>query len=157
MLIGFSQRRQTVSESMAEEGSDEFLLILNVTSLRRSEQEYVAIFRHQESSSTAMVEATNAQFSTVFDARFGTRFVADEPIQEQRILVAGQLELQSDLPVFIINDFRPEDEECFTIRILSPDVEGLREVFVCNEVDDLTATDHFCTHTICIQDDDGKW
>ena len=156
MMIGFSTRSQTVSESEAPPGDDEFFRILNVTSLRTSEQGYLTVFRYQETSSTAKVEATNIQFSTDFDARFGTRETASDPIEDQRDLLPGNLVLSSGLPTSIVNDFRPESTECYTIRILSPDEDGIREVFLCNDDDVVDATDYFCRHTICILDDDGE-
>ena len=155
MVIGFSQRRVTVSEATTEQGVDQFPLLINITSERTSEQEYQVLFRLQESSSTATVEAINTAFSTNFDARFGIRDNMGDPIEDARLLVAGNLELRTILQTFIINDFRAEDDECYTIRVLSPDLPGLRDLFECNE-DSSNATDFFCLHTICIIDDDGK-
>ena len=60
------------------------------------------------------------------------------------------------LTAFIRDDLRPENEECFTIRILPVDVLGRRELFSCND-DDSGADNYFCEHTICIEDDDGRF
>ena len=68
MVIGFMQRRQTVSESQAAAGTDEFTLVIDIRSQRTSEQQ---LFRVQEGVSTAIVEATSFQFNTNFDAAFG--------------------------------------------------------------------------------------
>ena len=57
---------------------------------------------------------------------------------------------------FIRDDRRPEDRECFTIRIFIVDVPGRRELFTCNE-DDSGADNYFCQTEICIEDDDGKF
>ena len=156
MVIGFSQRRVTVSEASVEQGVDTFPLTINVTSLRTSEQEYRVLFRVLESSSTANVEALNSVFSTDFDAQFGIRELNGEPIEDERLLEAGNLQLRTILRASIVNDFRAEEEECFTIRILSPDQVGVRQIFQCNQDTDSSASNHFCFHTICIEDDDGE-
>ena len=156
MVIGFSQRIVTVSEASVEQGDDQFPLIINITSERTSEQETQVLFRVQESSSTAKVEAINQQFSTDFDAQFGTRSAEGEPIVDERLLEAGKLQLQTELRTFIRNDFRAEDQECYTISLVSPDQgPGVRQIFQCNDDADIGATDFFCLHTICIEDDDG--
>ena len=54
----------------------------------------------------------------------------------------------------IRNDFEPEDEECFSIRIIPVHILGRFELFSCNE-DDSDASNYFCETTICIEDDDG--
>ena len=59
------------------------------------------------------------------------------------------------LSTAIRNDFLSEAEECYSLRIFPIAIPGLREVFMCND-DDTNPTNYFCTHTICIQDDDGK-
>ena len=155
MVIGFSTRRVTVSEGQVE-GVDLFALTIDITSLRTSEQELRVLFRVQESSSTANVEAIVQQFSTNFDAQFGTRSSPGDPIVDERLLEAGKLTLQTELNTFIRNDFRAEDEECYTIRVVSPDQgPGVRQIFDCYEDIDVNATNFFCQHTICIEDDDG--
>ena len=45
MIIGFSERRVTISESDAAQGDDEFPLIIDVHSNTTSEQEYRVLFR----------------------------------------------------------------------------------------------------------------
>ena len=60
------------------------------------------------------------------------------------------------LITYIRDDRRPEDEECFTIRVLPVDVPGRRELFTCNE-DDAGAINYFCQTEICIEDDDGRF
>ena len=156
MVIGFSQRRVTVSEAGVEQGVDQFPLTINITSERTSEQELVVLFRVQESSSTAKVEAIIQQFSTDFDAQFGTRSAEGEPIVDERLLQAGKLELQTELRTFIRNDFRAENQECYIISVVSPDQgPGVRQIFQCNNDADDGAINFFCLHTICIEDDDG--
>ena len=53
----------------------------------------------------------------------------------------------------IRNDFFIEEEECFTIGIFNQEVPGGLQ-FTCS--DGIDATNFFCEHTICIEDDDGK-
>lgn len=154
MVIGFTERMQRVSEGDGPEGADSFPLQIDVHSLRLSEIEYEVQFRVLENSN-ASVEAVNQQFSVRFDVQFGNRDSEQNPIVDSRFLFVGNLELGSPLIALIINDFVPEDLiECFTIRIVSPDVVGDRDIFTCNE--EPTAEDYFCLHTVCIIDDDGK-
>ena len=144
MIIGFTQRGQTVSESHTPPE-----ISLGVNSSRISELDYEVLFRVLETG-TATVEAFNMQFQTRFDAVFGTTFDEQSPITDQRVLMAGSLEL-SRIETRIVNDFIPEDPiECFEIRILSLDIMT-RILFTCNEDE----ADFFCIHTICIKDDDG--
>ena len=152
MVIGFTQRRRNVSESDVDPGTDTFLLSISVAALRTSEIEHEIILRHQEQQSTAIV-------GTIFggavnsDAIFGSRINPGDPIQVFTILRPGQSALQP-INAIVVQDFRVEDEECFTIRLYFSDFPGSREAVVtCN--DDDGATDFFCEHTICIQDDDG--
>ena len=154
MIIGFSQRRQTVSESDAPEGADSFSVTLDVHSLRFSETEYEILFRALENSN-ASVEAFNVQFQLQFDALFGNTKSPEAPIIDSRRLSSGNLRLSNTLTTMIVNDFVSEDPlKCLTVRILSPDVVGDRKIFTCNE--DIDAQpDFFCLHTICIEDDDG--
>ena len=153
MVIGFTQRRQTVSEGQVP-GVDFFPLPIDIRSMIESEQEYTVLFRVQEGMSTATVEAISQQFSEDFDARFGNRQVDTDPIEDERLLVAGNLELNTAVTTFIENDFLAEEDECYTIAIQSPDVGGVRDIFDCNE-DGSNATSFFCLHTICITNDDG--
>ena len=154
MIIGFTRRNQTTSEGMARPGEDSFPLSFTVSTLRTAEREHPIIFRLQESASSASVEPLAGQTDPHFDAVFGSRDSANDPIK-----VFFVLETLADnitpLTAFITNDLRPEKEECFTIRLFPVDVPGRRELFTCNE-DDVNAKKFFCEHTICIDDDDGK-
>lgn len=156
MVIGFSQRRVTVSEDQAP---DEFAIFLNVTSERTSEQIYQVQFRVLEDSGPGVASVEADEGSLEFDARFGIRSGDDDaPIEDRRGLDPGQLTLESPLPVIIVNDFRPEGEECFTISVVKIDQEGRRETFDCNEDDpNNPPTNFFCQHTVCIVDDDGEY
>ena len=159
MIIGFTQRRRTVSESDAPEGTDMFPINLNVRSLRLSELEYEVLFRVLETGN-ATVEASNLQFQENYDALFGTRFSPQDPIETSQVLVVGNLQVTAVITQ-VRNDLRPEDLlKCYDIRILSPDVEpggvGGRIFFTCNEFEDEdNSANYFCISTICIIDDDG--
>ena len=77
-----------------------------------------------------------------------------DPTGNLIILEALEDTIPSDT-TFIRDDVRPEDEECFTIRVIPVDVSGRRELFTCNE-DDSGAINYFCQTEICIEDDDGR-
>ena len=154
MIIGFTQRTQTVSESMALPGEESFPLPIHVATLRTAEREYPMYFHVQEASSLAIVEPIiGAVANLLYDATFGTRDSIDDPIEVFFVLEA----LQDTIPpltTFIRNDLRPEYEECFTIRITPGDIPGNHVLFSCND-DDSGADNYFCQQTICIMDDDG--
>ena len=151
MVIGFTERSRTISESMAPPGVDTFQLLIPLSTLRRAERDHPMNFRLQVSSSTAIVEPIGQVFNPLYDTVFGTRDDVDDPIEEIFILESLDNVIPA-LTTFIRNDFRPEDQECFTIRIFPVDVEGRREPFVCNE----DITNYFCEADICIEDNDGK-
>ena len=155
MIIGFTQRTQTVSESMALPGEESFPLPIHVATLRTAEIEYPMIFRLQVSSSSANVEPIGGVVNPLYDARFGTRDNIREPIGVFFVLEALQ-DTISPLTTFIRNDLRPEYEECFTIRIFPVDIPGHHVLFSC--YDDYYGEDnYFCQHTICIGNDDGRF
>ena len=114
------------------------------------------VFHLQVSTSTAIVEPTNDIQNILFDALFGIMIDGfDDHIDEE-----FDLERLEDtillLSAIIRNDLRPEDEECFTIRISPIHVPGRRDQFSCNE-DSSGASNYFCETTICIEDDDGRF
>ena len=145
MVIGFTERRRTVSESDVPV-ADSLQLLINVSTLRVSEREYRMLYRVLSSGT-----ATVVSFNMVdFDARFGA--IETEQLD---VLLPGS-DFISPLSVQIINDIVPEDEECFSIRISPINIPGLRELFMCDFVDNTIPLSIFCEHTICIEDDDGK-
>ena len=155
MVIGFTQRMRTVSESDAPEEEDFFTIDIDVATLRPTETEHPMVFRVLESSSTAIVES---DYSTnpLFDVVFGTRDQPDNPIQEEFNL-GYLITTIPPLTAVIRDDFRPEDEECFKIRIIASDVPGRKKTFNCYEdYYNSDATSYFCETTICIEDDDGR-
>ena len=152
MIIGFSQRIQTVSEGMVHD--DIFLLPIDVVTQRTSEREQRMIVRHQETSSTATVESLESLGDLNFDVLFGTRRHPDDSLATKFDLLPLSNAIRPIL-TRIRNDFVIEDEECFTIRISPFDFSEQHEFFSCNEDID-GANSHFCEHTICIANDDGE-
>lgn len=135
------------------------MFTLDVHALRSPELDYELVFRHLQSSSTATVESFSPpHFHTQFDALFGLRQEdpndEEKPLEYIRVLYALHHDLHNPPLTAIVKDFIPEEEECYTVRILNPDTRGLRETFACNE-DFESPRDFFCLHTICIEDDDG--
>ena len=143
-----------MSEADAPPEADNFPIQINLATLRTAEREHPMNFRLQVSSSTAIVEPLTQVSNPLYDAVFGTRNNVGEPIQVFFVLEA-RIDTLPPLTTFIRDDVRPEDEECFTIRIFPVDVPGRRKLFACNE-DDSGADNYGCEHTICIEDDDGR-
>ena len=152
MIIGFTERVRTVPENGID-GFDIYQLLVHVATLRTSERDHLMIFRYLESSSTAIVEPLDSSTANS-DVIFGIRGSPNDPIEVHLDLEAGESLIQP-LFVSIRNDFVPEEEECFTLRIIPADVPGRDELFTCNE-DGENADNYYCEHTICIADDDGK-
>ena len=146
MVIGFEIRNQTVSESQAPPGMDRFPIRINITSERTSEIDFEVPLRHVDNVGEATLEGLQPT-TLVFDAQFGT----GDPLEETQPLLAGGQRLQ--ITTLIINDFRSEDRECFSLRVVVTDAGETRRNFRCNE--DGAGDAFFCLHTICIIDDDG--
>ena len=155
MIVGFTTRTVYVPENNAPPGFDVWLLPIEVATVRTAEREHPMIFRVQGASSSANVEPLGAVEDPLYDAIFGTRNNTGDPIEEFFILEALEDTIDNRI-AFIRDDRRPEDLECFTIRIFPVDVPGRRELFTCNE-DDSGADNYFCQTEICIEDDDGKF
>ena len=148
MIIGFSQRGQTISESDIPHYNYGCHFYIGVHSLRLSELEYELWFRALENGN-ATVHSYFSQYG-FYDALFGTTYKEDV-----YALSAGIME--QNITTFVANDLIHEDPlKCYTISlfpVLSL-YEGQFTFFSCNE-DDANPTDYFCLHTICIEDDDG--
>ena len=129
-------------------------IYIEVATLRLAEREHPIVYRLQ-AGSTAIVEPTDDRQNPLIDVAFATRQEPDGPIDEQFDLHSLRATIPS-LQAQIRNDFRLEDEECFTIRIFPHDVPGRRELFFCNE-DDSGEDNYFCEIVICIKDDDDKF
>ena len=158
MVIGFTERRRTVSEGIVPEGDDEFRLTYPVAALRISERDQIMTFRLLESSSTATVntrqELQDVDVLRNNDAVFGDQREENKTIEVSLLLPLGKTTLLQDLPTFIRADIKAEYDECYSIQIFADDVPGVRQLFTCNS--EANATNYFCEHEICIIDDDGK-
>ena len=154
MVIGFTERRRTVSEGLFP-GFDEFQLEIDVATLRVSEKENRLLYRVL-SSGTARVVSFEFRDNLDYDARFG--FVEADPIEQEDRLLPGRDSI-IPLQTAIRDDFVPEDEECYSIQISPIDIPGLKELYTCDFVNTSSTppTSFFCEHTICIEDDDGYY
>ena len=152
MVIGFSERIQSVSESEVQ--PEGFIPItINVSTLRVSESSHPLVIRYQMIDSVAIVETLINSKDVEFDALYGI-YDSGSSIEEYSDIVPGQT--STSLHVMVYNDLIPEEEECFTLRILPVDVPGARTHFTCTEGNPDDLSSFFCEHTICIEDDDGK-
>ena len=120
MVIGFTSRSQAVSEGDSL-GADLFPITINITANRISERVHLFFLRYQEVTSSATVSS----FDGFSDALFGKREVG-ELLELKTGLPPG--ETSTSYEVFIYNDFIPEEQECFSIRIIPVDVVGRREL-----------------------------
>ena len=145
MIIGFTQRRQNVSEG-AVLGTETFRLSINVATERQSEREHKMIFTHLGGTATVV---SFVSLTSDFDARFGQEV---DPLTQFDSLLPLASTVRS-IQIEIRNDFITEAHECFTIGISPSFSKGDRDLFRCNPD---TASKFFCKHTICINDDDGK-
>ena len=151
MVIGFTERRQTVSEGEVP-GADSFSIVIDVAPSRVSEREHQMLYHLLSTGTTTVVSFV--YLGSNFDARFGA-YEAD-PIEQRDVLDPGEPTIRP-LITEIRNDFIHEDEECYSIRISPLDIPGLRELFMCNLMDTSDPTENlFFEHMICIEDDDGK-
>lgn len=152
MFVGFTERRTNISER-TDVPVDVYRIAIEVSTERTSELIHTSTIYVVESKSTATVESSSSQSLFIFDAVFGTRVVPGDPLQEVHLLRSGMRRYQKDVHLFIINDFLPEHEECFTLSISTRNDFG--QEALCNADDDSSASSYFCEHTICIEDDDN--
>ena len=148
MLIGFTERIQTVSESEAQP-EEHISITVDVSTNRISELNYTVYIQYQDIISRAIVEPLSSNDSE-YDALFGERLDSNGQIQELQEIRPGQN--STSIQLWIFNDLIQEEEECFTLRIQADD-PSLRSLPKCNENGDSS----FCAHTICIIDDDGEF
>ena len=145
MVIGFTEKSKTVSESTA-------LIGINVAATRSSDRLYPITVQHNEQRSTAVVGSlVGDSFNS--DIRFGVRQSPNDPLIEETDLQPGQTTLQLIMAV-IVQDLIIEPEECFTLQIFFTGYSSAREPLVTCNADD-SSTNYFCEHTVCIEDDDG--
>ena len=143
MTIGFTEKSRTISEFQRYYELEDFHIGLE--SERISERPYTVTLQIYDSNNVhiAAIEERNI---SMFDALFGERLVAGDPLQEIVQLPAGEDSIA--VIIFIVDDLIAEGEECFSISI-----NNIEDDFRCNDGQD--ATNYFCTQTICIYDDDG--
>ena len=135
--------------SEGEAQPEEFISItVNVSKNRISEINYTVYIQYQDVISRAIVEPLSSN-DVEYDALFGERLDSNKPIEELQEIRPGQN--STSIHLKILNDLIPEEEECFTLRILLEYVL-FGDLPECNENGDF-----FCEHTICIIDDDGKY
>ena len=155
MFIGFTQRIQTVSEAQAPEISDRFNTLLDVRAKIISEKQFQVNFIVLESGPNTGVEAINMILGAP-DALFGTRDNAGSDITAIRSLGILNDVLETPLFALILDDFRIENLEFFTIEIAIPDYSGYHDNFECGKDAAIPPpTGFFCRHTVYIVDDDG--
>ena len=124
MVIGFEIRSQTVSESQAPAGMDRFPIRINIMSERTSEIDFEVPLRHVDNVGDATLEGLHPT-TLVFDALFGD----GDPLEQTRFLFAGSQQLQ--IITIISDDFRAEDQECFSLRVVVMDAgKGVRRNFM---------------------------
>ena len=148
MIIGFTERRQTVSEAEASTLSF-FEIHVNVTSERLSEIDHLMLYRLISIGTATVLPFETVENAENVDAFFGSIHMEGDHTEQRDLLIAGETESNS-LVTMIRNDIKAEDEECFSIRIISVNI-----IFFCYN-DDSNPINSFCEHTICIEDDDGK-
>ena len=157
MIIGFSQRSQTVSESQTPPNSDRFMTPLDVRAMIISEKEFRVHFILLSASDNTEIQAYNLVLKSP-DALFGTRESATAEINDTRTLRVLETIVGTPTPLdaIIIDDFRPEGEESFTIEIRIPD-SGDGDNFECTTDEEVPPPGgFFCRHTIFIVDNDGQ-
>ena len=152
MTIGFALNFTRVSEAQGTlTGQEEFLLSLLIMSPITSEISYSVPVHVQEMRNATIIAADEVGLIRPFDVAWGAR--QEGVIQRLTSLVSGKTEITL-LPT-ISNDLNIEDNnKCFTLQIDKPHVGGVRAIFECDAVVD--GTRYYCSHTICIDDDDGE-
>ena len=151
MILGFGNRRQTVSEADEILPGDEFINVeVFITSLRTSEIAYPVGVR-SVIEGQPIIEPSGDIQNPMFDGSFGNREEKTmNNLVYMEILNVNNLALP-EIEIDIRDDLLPEEQECFDLSIFPVNPDVMTENFVCN-----TAGDEFlCEHTICIEDDDG--
>ena len=150
MILGFGERRQTVSEADAMSGQEFINRQILITSLRTSEIAYPvgvrSVIRGQP-----IIEPVGDIQNPMYDGLFGSR----EENTINNLVIIDILEVNTSLlsllHVTIRDDFLPEDEECFELSIFQMEPEPFTVNFMCNAAGD----EFVCIHEICIEDNDG--
>ena len=149
MILGFGERRQTVSEAEALLGEEFINRQIFITSSRISEVQYTVGVRYVIGGQPIIEPVDNPQ-NPQLDGFFGNREedTVNNLVYFERLHVAT-----SRLPaltVTIRDDILPEEEECFELSIFPVNPQEMIN-FMCNVAGD----EFLCIHEICIEDDDG--
>ena len=160
VVIGFSERYQRVREGEdISPGHDCHLTLINVTHSTASQRQPTILLHFEGMSSTATVmeysQSTDGQYDAIFIKAVGDPGVANTSgIIDRLTFVLGPAELMRPvLAVCIRDDVITENRECLTVSISPEETSSDDELFTCNESE--TASNLFCEHTVCIEDNDG--
>ena len=152
MVIGFSERRQTVVEGER----NGIILPIHVHALRSSEVMHRVGFHINVINATATVMEHNSYNGV--DAVFYSE-PGEISIVTGHCLYPGAMDF--NIPTIIVNDASVENTECFTIKIQNSsfscyedDGEGDGEGSGTSNEDNMMQN-YFCQHTVCIEDNDG--
>ena len=153
MIIGFGERRQTISEAETLEGEEGINREIVITSLRTSEIVY-RVGTRSVIEGEPRIEPSDDVRDIQFDGTFGSR----EETTINNLVRSEDLRINTTilvpLSVFIRDDNLPEEEECFELSIFPINTPTMTENFVCN-MDGDGFDEFLCEHEICIVDDDG--
>lgn len=151
MYIGFPIKNIIVRENRDPTAS-QFVLPINITSLRKSEIEYrvtVSVAAHTATVTEAPVGS--------WDAIFGIRDADSNILISEQRLIINETEILN-IQAAIRNDIVAENNETFTLRVSATDTGGTRRNFKCyNDGEEPVKGDIFCSLTITILDEDGKF
>ena len=155
MIIGFTQRTQTVSEANRPFLREQ--ITVDVRSMVVSEIDYNISFEAPASNIGRTANVGDIQAANIldYDALFGVFNPSTDDLEDFRLLNNGSRGLTIPLTLTIVNDFYPEPMECFTIYLASPDVVGDHDIYYECFDDNDNINSFFCQHQICIEDDDG--
>ena len=146
-----------MSESQVPPNRYRFMIPLDVRAMIISKKEFRVNFIFLFASANTEVQATNLVLKPP-DALFGTRDSGTAEITDTRTLKVLETIVGTPTPLdaTIIDDFRPEGEESFTIEIRIP-LSGDRDNFECTTDEEVPPPGgFFCRHTIFIVDNDGQ-
>ena len=151
MILGFVERRQTVSEEAYIPPGEGFInLDILITSLRTSEIGYPVGVR-SVIEGQPIIEPSNDIQNPMYDGIFGNREEGTiNNLVFMEVLRANTTMLPT-LEVDIRDDLIFEEEECFELSIFQVNPGFFTENFVCNRA----GAEFLCQHEICITDDDG--
>ena len=151
MILGFSERRQTISEAEVQSWEEFINREIFITSLRTSEISHNVGVRSVIRGEPMIEPVDGFSQNPRFDGLFGTR----EYNTINNLVFFEELGVGTTitpvLQVTIRDDLIPEDEECFVLSIYQVNPEFSIENFLCN----MAGAQFLCIHEICITDNDG--